>query len=105
MGTYTLFPLLSILKKEHPSKSGTGLRFLSPRRGLTCIILLRQPTLRADSFSSFHTLILIVRFTSTTTGLRRVAGLRLRRRATPPCAEEAEVRAGRGEGDAREAYR
>src|ERR1041385_7419861 len=69
MGTRTLSTLLSILKKEHPSKPGTGLRFSSLRRGLTCIILLRQPTLRTDSFSSFHTPILIVRFISTTAPL------------------------------------
>src|SRR3954462_8109607 len=79
MGTRNIFSFSAILKKEHPSKPGTGLRFLYLRRGLTCIISFASTLFTYRSLSSVHTPIIIVRFISTV-GAHRGAELISNRR-------------------------
>src|SRR3954462_9389395 len=67
-------------EQEHPSLPGTELRLLSPRRGLTCIILPASPSLRTDLHSSITTLISIVRSIPTTIGTHLGAELISNRR-------------------------
>ena len=67
-------------QQEQPSLPGTGLRFLSLKRGLTCIIFPASPSLRTDLHSSNTTPISIVRIISTTIGAHLGAELISNRR-------------------------
>ena len=67
-------------EKEHPSQPGTGLKFLSLRRGLTCIIPLRQPLCVQIHIAPNITPISIVRIISTTIGAHLGAELISNRR-------------------------